>query len=58
MSLRLGGFSFRDRLVHVMAVLADSRVPVYVLPGNHDALIPDAVYLRPCWKQRSGHSVG
>jgi DNA repair exonuclease SbcCD nuclease subunit len=45
-----------DRLVHeVVAVLESSRMPVYVLPGNHDALTPDAVYGRASWKPRSGH---
>lgn len=45
-----------DRLVHeVMGILDGSRVPVYVLPGNHDALTPDAVYRRASWKPRAGH---
>lgn len=45
-----------DRLVHeVLAVLEGSRSPVYVLPGNHDALTPDAVYIRASWKPRPGH---
>jgi len=47
-----------DRLVHeVVAVLAESRVPVYVLPGNHDALTPDAIYLRASWRQRPVHVI-
>lgn len=47
-----------DRLVHeVMAVLAGSRIPVYVLPGNHDALTPDAIYHRASWKQRPPHVI-
>ncbi len=47
-----------DRLVHeVVAVLEGSRMPVYVLPGNHDALTPDAVYRRASWKSRPGHVV-
>jgi len=47
-----------DRLVHeVLTVLADSRAPVYVLPGNHDALTPDAIYRRPSWKQRPAHII-
>ncbi len=45
-----------DRLVHeVVAVIDGCRAPVYVLPGNHDALTPDAVYRRASWKPRSGH---
>jgi predicted phosphodiesterase len=47
-----------DRLVHeVLTVLADSRAPVYVLPGNHDALTPDAIYRRSSWKQRPAHVI-
>jgi DNA repair exonuclease SbcCD nuclease subunit len=47
-----------DRLVHeIVAVLAEARVPVYVLPGNHDALTPDAIYRRASWKQRPGHVI-
>ncbi|NTX56171.1 DNA repair exonuclease [Myxococcus llanfairpwllgwyngyllgogerychwyrndrobwllllantysiliogogogochensis] len=45
-----------DRLVHqVVAVLEGARAPVFVLPGNHDALTPDAVYHRASWKQRPAH---
>lgn len=48
--------SVGDRLVHqVVTILAESRVPVYVLPGNHDPLTPDAVYLRASWRQRPEH---
>lgn len=42
-----------DRLVHaVLGILAECRSPVFILPGNHDALTPDAVYRRASWKQR------
>ncbi|MBJ6761792.1 DNA repair exonuclease [Myxococcaceae bacterium JPH2] len=42
-----------DRLVHaVLGVLEECRSPVFILPGNHDALTPDAVYRRASWKQR------
>ncbi|MCE9672615.1 DNA repair exonuclease [Myxococcus stipitatus] len=57
----LAGDVFEDNqvenpLVHaVVAVLAQSRAPVYVLPGNHDALTPDAVYRRAAWKERPPH---
>lgn len=45
-----------DRQVHeVLKVLKASRAPVYVLPGNHDPLSPDSVYLRPSWKGRPAH---
>ncbi|MBZ4336568.1 DNA repair exonuclease [Corallococcus sp. AS-1-12] len=48
--------SVGDRLVHeVLTVLKASRAPVYVLPGNHDPLTPDSVYLRPSWKGRPPH---
>lgn len=48
--------SVGERLVHeVVSVLAASKAPVYVLPGNHDPLTPDAVYLRASWKQRPAH---
>ncbi|NVJ20592.1 DNA repair exonuclease [Myxococcus sp. AM011] len=47
-----------DRLVHqVVSVLEGSRAPVFVLPGNHDALTPDAVYHRASWKQRPARVV-
>ncbi|MBU8898332.1 DNA repair exonuclease [Corallococcus sp. M34] len=45
-----------DRLVHaVLGILAECRSPVFILPGNHDALTPDAVYRRASWKQRPAH---
>ncbi|ABF90019.1 metallophosphoesterase [Myxococcus xanthus DK 1622] len=45
-----------DRVVHaVIKVLAGSLAPVYVLPGNHDALTPDAVFRRASWNQRPDH---
>ncbi|MCP3098434.1 DNA repair exonuclease [Myxococcus sp. K15C18031901] len=54
----LAGDIFEDNLVddllvrEVMTVLEASRAPVFVLPGNHDALTPEAVYHRASWKQR------
>lgn len=48
--------SVGDLLVHeVLKVLKASRAPVYVLPGNHDPLTPDSVYLRRSWKGRPAH---
>ena len=40
-----------DKLVHaVNEILAGSRAPVFVLPGNHDALTHDSIYWRASWK--------
>lgn len=48
----------QDRLVHdVLQVLAESKSPVYVLPGNHDAFAQDSVYRRTSWKNRPQHVV-
>lgn len=45
-----------DALVHqVLEVLAECRAPVYLLPGNHDALTSDTVYRRASWLQRPAH---
>ena len=34
----------------VADILADSNVPVYVIPGNHDPLVPGSVWDHPVWK--------
>jgi DNA repair exonuclease SbcCD nuclease subunit len=45
-----------DRLVHaIVEILAGSQAPVYVLPGNHDALAHDSIYLRASWKSSPSH---
>lgn len=35
-----------DLLDHTARLLGDSRLPVVILPGNHDPVIPESVYLR------------
>ncbi|WP_434043919.1 MULTISPECIES: metallophosphoesterase family protein [Sorangium] len=59
----LAGDTFEDNLVDdrlveaVVQLLATSRSPVYVLPGNHDALSHDSVYRRASWKRRPEHVI-
>lgn len=59
----LAGDTFEDNFVEdrlvadVVQILAKSRSPVYVLPGNHDALTHDSVYRRASWKKRPEHVV-
>lgn len=48
----------QDRLVHeIVQVLAASKSPVYVLPGNHDPCSQDSVYRRASWKAAPQHVV-
>lgn len=47
-----------DRLVHeVVRVLAGSTSPVFVLPGNHDALSHDSVFRRASFRSRPANIV-
>src|SRR5512141_2620280 len=54
----LAGDIFEDNLVHdrlvhqVVQILAGSKAPVFVLPGNHDPLTHDSIYRRASWGQR------
>lgn len=56
-ALVLAGDQFEDNLVEdrlvraVVEILATSRAPVFVLPGNHDALTHDSVYRRASWQE-------
>lgn len=36
----------------VVAVLDDPTLPVFVLPGNHDPLVPGGIWDRPDWAKR------
>src|SRR5262245_49161576 len=59
----LAGDTFEDNFVdnrlvyNVVEILAASRAPVYVLPGNHDALSKESVYYRGSWGNRPGNVV-
>ena len=52
----VAGDSFEDNGVDrilvqkVVDTLRDSHVPVYVIPGNHDPLVPGSVWEYPAWK--------
>ncbi|MBI5542692.1 MAG: DNA repair exonuclease [Deltaproteobacteria bacterium] len=47
-----------DRLVHeVVKVLSGAQAPVFVLPGNHDALSHDSVFRRASWRNRPANVV-
>lgn len=35
-----------------VAILEDASLPVFVLPGNHDPLLPGGIWDRPDWKNR------
>ena len=42
-----------DTLVdHAAAVIAAAEIPVVLLPGNHDPIVPDAVFHRPSSPRR------
>lgn len=62
-ALVLAGDQFEDNLVEdglvrqVVELLATCPVPVFVLPGNHDALTQDSVYRRRSWLERPPHLV-
>jgi len=62
-ALVLAGDTFEDNLVEdrlvrdVVDVLAVSKAPVYVLPGNHDALTENSVFRRPSWRSAPPHVV-
>ena len=42
-----------DRLMiqKVVDILSRFEVPVYIIPGNHDPLVPGSVWEHPVWKQ-------
>jgi len=59
----LAGDTFEDNAVdrvlvqRVVDVLAKSSVPVYVLPGNHDPLVPGSVFDHPAWTTPAARAV-
>jgi DNA repair exonuclease SbcCD nuclease subunit len=52
----MAGDTFEDNGVEraliqkVADILGSSRVPVYLIPGNHDPLTPGSVWEHPAWK--------
>jgi DNA repair exonuclease SbcCD nuclease subunit len=40
----------RSLIQKVADILGSSRVPVYLIPGNHDPLTPGSVWEHPAWK--------
>lgn len=56
----LAGDTFEDNAVdrvlvqRVVDILARSSVPVFVLPGNHDPLVPGSVFDHPAWASAKG----
>jgi DNA repair exonuclease SbcCD nuclease subunit len=39
-----------EHLARVVSMLAEPEVPCVILPGNHDGLTGDSVYLQPEWR--------
>jgi DNA repair exonuclease SbcCD nuclease subunit len=52
----IAGDTFEDNAVdriliqRVVDLLAGFEIPVYVIPGNHDPLLPGSVWEHPAWK--------
>lgn len=52
----IAGDTFEDNAVdrrlvqRVVDILSDFTVPVYIIPGNHDPLLPGSVWDHPAWK--------
>ena len=42
---------YRDTLEALRAALAACRCPVFIAPGNHDALLPGSPYLENGWPE-------
>ncbi|MCI0587998.1 MAG: DNA repair exonuclease [Planctomycetes bacterium] len=55
----VAGDTFEDNAVgrvlvqKVADILAEAGKPVYVIPGNHDPLVPGSVWGHPVWSDRS-----
>ncbi len=60
----LAGDTFEDNGVdrvlvqRVADILAEFAGPVYVIPGNHDPLVPGSVWEHPAWRQGAGAPEG
>lgn len=60
-ALLLAGDTFEDstvppRLVQeVVLLLRNSRAPVFVLPANHDPLLPGGLFDHPAWRDAAPH---
>lgn len=58
----LAGDVFEDNGVErvlvqkVADILAEFGGPVFIIPGNHDPLVPGSVWEHPAWKQAGGSS--
>jgi DNA repair exonuclease SbcCD nuclease subunit len=61
--LLVAGDQFEDRapstveIGHVASALADARMPVVVIPGNHDPAVPDSPYTTRLWRSLGGDNV-
>lgn len=45
----------RGTIDELVNILNQSRVPIFVIPGNHDPLLPMSVWESQSWKSRLGH---
>lgn len=46
----------REIVEQVLGIFEEaSDVPIYILPGNHDPLEPDSIYLQRLWKSSPSH---
>jgi DNA repair exonuclease SbcCD nuclease subunit len=61
--LLLAGDTFEDNsvdrqlIIQVAGILGSITIPVFVLPGNHDPLLPGSVWEHPVWKTCSNVTV-
>jgi DNA repair exonuclease SbcCD nuclease subunit len=48
-----------DRILvqKVADILAKSKTPIYIIPGNHDPLVPGSVWDHPVWKSTENVSI-
>ncbi len=59
----VAGDTFEDNgvdriLVQKIAdILAKSKTPIYIIPGNHDPLVPGSVWDHPVWKSTENVSI-
>lgn len=41
----------RMSIQKVVDILSEARMPIYLIPGNHDPLVPGSVWEHPAWKE-------
>jgi len=57
----IAGDLFEDNAVEqvlvqrVVDLLSKTHCPIYIIPGNHDALTPNSVYRRGLWERAGSH---